>query len=140
MSKNIFISKLKRNKPATPRTYFEKNYLYGYRFKKDFKNKSREGKIIELLRLAKIKLTNKASYAKRRQKKHCSKKQCFVCNINVARYQHHIILLINGGFDFMLNRIPICDECHLEIHPWMINEREKGFNEEFKQKLELAYT
>jgi 5-methylcytosine-specific restriction endonuclease McrA len=32
---------------------------------------------------------------------------------------HHIIPLNGGGVNIRLNLIPLCFDCHAEIHPWL---------------------
>lgn len=44
---------------------------------------------------------------------------CSVCGYTHATSFHHIVLIKNGGSDFGANRIPICSECHRNVHPWM---------------------
>jgi hypothetical protein len=103
-----------------PKTAFEKNYYYACRFKKFCKNLEKEA-IIEQLKIMSflVIMDNKQSYFKRRSKKHSIHKRCFVCKEKRAFYQHHIVLLKNGGYDNGINRIPICENCHKEIHNWL---------------------
>jgi hypothetical protein len=78
-------------------------------------------KLKELIRLASITIPNNPiDYYKRRNKKHKTKKPCFCC-AGRARCQHHVVQLQNGGFDSAFNRVPICDDCHRLIHPWMVS-------------------
>lgn len=44
--------------------------------------------------------------------------KCFACG-DPCQHRHHIIPLINGGINSRLNRIPLCRNCHVSIHPWM---------------------
>ena len=43
---------------------------------------------------------------------------CFVCGSR-CEHRHHIIPLINGGINSSKNRIPLCRNCHIKVHPWM---------------------
>jgi len=43
---------------------------------------------------------------------------CFVCG-EKCQHRHHIIPLVNGGINSKLNRVPLCRNCHISIHPWM---------------------
>ena len=58
-------------------------------------------------------------YLKRRVKKHKITGPCGVCG-EKAYCQHHIIPIINGGLNILINRINICHNCHCKIHGWMI--------------------
>lgn len=47
-------------------------------------------------------------------------KECFCHGPGVAaRHLHHIIPLNGGGVNIRLNLVPLCIDCHTEIHPWM---------------------
>ena len=46
-------------------------------------------------------------------------RKCWVCKRKKATARHHIILLSLGGRNDKKNVIPICNDCHCEIHPWM---------------------
>lgn len=49
---------------------------------------------------------------------------CWVCR-KPATQRHHLIQLQNGGRNVKENVIPICTECHSEVHPWMKPEEKK---------------
>jgi hypothetical protein len=115
-----YFKNLKKGIIVEPKGAFENNYLICFLFKKQFKDKGRKEILERLIELSKLKIDgNTQSYAHRRRKKHKSYKKCFVCKTNISNYQHHIILLKNGGYDNGINRIPICGGCHMIIHPWM---------------------
>jgi hypothetical protein len=115
-----YYSSVRKGKAPKPESAFEENYHICWNFKKRAKKYDFNTKIFELKRLADIVLTgNLISYSKRRKAKHKTARKCFCCG-NKAFYQHHIILLKNGGYDNGINRIPICHECHVLIHPWMM--------------------
>lgn len=99
---------------------WEENYKICDEFKRIFKTAEQKLKIQKLCELSKrvLRLEQKRSYGERRKKKHPIRKQCWVCKKS-AFYQHHIILIKNGGFDSGINRIPICEKCHKEIHNWL---------------------
>jgi hypothetical protein len=85
-----------------------------------FKNKSKEEKIDYLKHLSNLRVGkhDKETYSDLRSHKHPTKEKCYVCG-NFGNYDHHIILLANGGYDNKKNRIHICHQCHKLIHPWM---------------------
>mgnify|MGYP000909049559 CR=1 FL=1 len=88
--------------------------------KRRFRQSSFEEKIKRLREIAEIKIDCKQSYKRRMSRKHGGEgKRCWVCVDRLATCQHHIILLRNGGFDNGVNRIPICNECHANIHDWL---------------------
>ncbi len=123
--RSFYYRQIKKGKDVFPLTAFEKNYYLIYKFKKLIKGKSKEFVIDCLKEISKIIIAgNKTPYLKRREKKFKTKKRCFVCKTQKAYYFHHIVLLKNGGFNSRLNRIPICEDCHKQIHEWMhINEK-----------------
>ena len=45
-------------------------------------------------------------------------KPCVVCG-EEARVRHHLILLKNGGRNTPENIVPLCHQCHSEVHPWL---------------------
>lgn len=85
-----------------------------------FRNKSIEAKIEYLKHLTSIRVGShdRKTYLDLRKHKHPSQEKCYVCG-NKAAYEHHFIMLINGGRDNFKNRIDICHKCHKMIHPWM---------------------
>ena len=102
-------------------TAWEENYSLCRKFKGKYKKAPTYVKLIKLIELSSYELKLPAyrdNYLKNRARKHGIRKKCWVCGAK-AFYQHHIILLKNGGFDNGINRIPICDGCHKEIHPWL---------------------
>lgn len=113
-----FFKSIRKGKDWEPNSPFEENYKLCCEFKK-FKGTPKE-KLEKLKKLSCIVIKNNTQpYDKRRKKSHGAwKKKCFVCK-KEASCQHHIIQLQNGGYDNGINRIPICDECHETIHPWM---------------------
>ena len=116
---------------------FHKQITIGQKFKNDFRKKCIDEKLNELKKLSIVRFNNPISYIKRRERKHKSKEMCFVCIINRAYCQHHIILLVNGGYDSIDNCIPICNTCHAEIHKWL----KKPTIEQYKeiQAMDLAF-
>jgi hypothetical protein len=102
------------------KTEFGLNWFLCNDFKKGCALKLKDEKIDKLIELSKIKINNKQPYKRRRSRTHSPNgKPCWVCKTNKATCQHHIIQIKNGGYDSGINRIPICDSCHIEIHPWM---------------------
>jgi 5-methylcytosine-specific restriction endonuclease McrA len=114
-----YYKKLRKNKVEIPKSAFEKNYFIAYTFKEAYKICKDKNILLRRLKdLAEIKIEgNTQSYSKRREKKHWSRRKCFVCKSSRSDYQHHIVLLKNGGYDNGINRIPICSDCHKLIHP-----------------------
>lgn len=45
--------------------------------------------------------------------------QCFACIRERMRLWHHVIQIQHGGSNRPLNRVAICEECHMKIHPWL---------------------
>ena len=43
---------------------------------------------------------------------------CFVCQSPFGA-RHHIIQLQHGGSHGKSNLLPLCDDCHAKIHPWL---------------------
>lgn len=130
--KGNFKPRNKKDFLKKPETEFEKMYKICSEFKSMFCHFEKETKIRELCLLAKIKIENTIPYKKRREKKHRTRKLCWVCREVFANYQHHIILLINGGYDNGINRIPICEDCHKRIHPFL--ETHEKVNEKWTSK------
>ena len=58
---------------------------------------------------------------KRKSKKSqlATKTNCLVCKEETAYCNHHIQLLVNGGVNSDYNLIPICRNCHKQIHSWL---------------------
>lgn len=46
---------------------------------------------------------------------------CYCCD-ELARIRHHVIPIKNGGMNKRTNIVPLCDRCHLELHPDMNNK------------------
>ena len=114
-----FCKKIKRGEKIDPKTPFEINYYECYKFKRDFRKTKKPETLKELKRLSAFHISGTPqAYERRRLKKHPIRKSCFVCRA-LAFYQHHIILLKNGGYDNGMNRIPICNSCHKELHNWL---------------------
>ena len=44
--------------------------------------------------------------------------RCYCCS-NLARVRHHVTPIIKGGRNKKNNLVPLCDGCHLKIHPEM---------------------
>ena len=43
---------------------------------------------------------------------------CKVCD-KPAQLLHHIVQIQNGGHNHRKNLIPLCHDCHAEVHPWL---------------------
>lgn len=113
-----FYGKVRRGEKVEALSVFEKNYYLAWNFK-HLKMRPPSEKIRELVLLSKIKIRNdKEIYMFLREKKFPTGKKCFICG-DRAYYHHHIIGLNNGGYNSSINRIPICETCHKEIHPWL---------------------
>jgi hypothetical protein len=56
-------------------------------------------------------------------------KNCAVCIINRSTQLHHIIPLMCGGDNDPLNLVPICEECHAVVHPWMKKQLSELYKE-----------
>lgn len=55
---------------------------------------------------------------------------CFAC-AEPATVRHHIIQLQHGGTNVATNLLPLCEECHADIHPWLkgvVNNSPKNVN------------
>ena len=117
MVRKEYFENLRKGIELEPITAFEKNYFFAYKFKLLSKKITLEEKIIELKKLSLVKINNNPQpYEKRRNKKHPSRKKCFVCRKYKSHYQHHIIVFF---YDNGINRIPICERCHKKIHSWL---------------------
>jgi hypothetical protein len=115
-----YFKKIKKGLFLKPETAWEIGFYIGWSFKKAYqKCKDRSILIKQLIRLSEVKIDNNYPYEKRREKKYGCKKRCWVCEHNKAGYFHHIVLLKNGGYNWGFNRIPICPQCHKQIHTWM---------------------
>lgn len=86
-------------------------------------------KLTALIRLSKIKYFHRTK-SLRRLRKHFNKNyksmftlDCFVCS-RKSQHRHHLIQLQYGGINSKLNRIPLCRNCHVKIHPWMIKKED----------------
>ena len=48
---------------------------------------------------------------------------CYACpdpeNIRTATVRHHVVLLSKGGRNKRNNIVPLCNECHVQLHPHM---------------------
>ena len=60
----------------------------------------------------------------RRVKRYVSDDFCIICG-NKADCMHHIKPLICGGDNSRKNLIPVCNDCHIYIHPHMQEKEEK---------------
>lgn len=47
---------------------------------------------------------------------------CWTCLKRKASHRHHIIELARGGLNITENLVPLCDICHAEVHPWMLDQ------------------
>jgi hypothetical protein len=47
------------------------------------------------------------------------KKMCYCCVKNQAVLRHHVITLLNGGRNKRNNIVPLCNQCHVKVHPHM---------------------
>jgi len=130
-----YFIKVEKGRHIRPISPFEVNCYFAYKFRKQNVRFTKLEKILALKQLAKIIIDNPRSYKKRR-KKHffVDKKRCFVCWHNWASCPHHIILLKNGGYNNGLNRIPICESCHCEIHSWIVPDYVQGGMEELDRE------
>ena len=43
-------------------------------------------------------------------------RKCWVCRRDRATHLHHLIPIAQGGIDDLLNVVPVCGFCHVEIH------------------------
>lgn len=118
-----FCKNLKKGYFVQPATTWEDTYYLAYKFKKEYKDETKENKILKLQHLASITLGKcKTPYEVKRERQYSvHNKKCFVCNENDAHYYHHIIPLKRNGNNDGMNRIPICDDCHKLIHPWLFD-------------------
>jgi len=116
-----FFKDLRAGKKVKFKGAFQENYYHVWKWKKRVPSLSFIKRIESLIKLTTIQIYgNTQSYSKRRKKKHSARgKTCEVCWVNKAICQHHMILLINGGYDNGINRICICRTCHTLMHPWM---------------------
>jgi hypothetical protein len=71
---------------------------------------------------------NKFQAPLRERRKSCNRMTRFEKNVDVCwscsktRFliRHHVIQLQNGGSNWHLNIVRICEDCHAEIHPWLV--------------------
>lgn len=71
--------------------------------------------------MATQKVYTKMPYSHRRVKYrrvHDGKKWCACC-MNIGTVTHHIIQVKNGGGACNNNLIPLCNDCHKKVHPWI---------------------
>lgn len=59
------------------------------------------------------------AFRRTRRSKKLTAAKCWCCARVAALVRHHVIQLQNGGGNWHLNIVPICDWCHAEVHPWM---------------------
>ena len=88
---------------------------------KVFSGKSKEEKIeyLKYLSFKQVIQHHRNYYLGIRKNKHPSLDgKCYVCG-NKAHYEHHVVMLFNGGQDSPKNRIKICHSCHKLVHDWM---------------------
>jgi len=46
--------------------------------------------------------------------------QCFVCRRDGRSFHwHHVIQIQHGGSNLARNLVPLCEDCHAAIHPWL---------------------
>lgn len=43
---------------------------------------------------------------------------CWACE-RMAQVRHHVIQIQNGGLNINRNIVPLCCDCHAEVHPWL---------------------
>ena len=122
-----YFKRVRKGEFIKPETAWEKGFYVAWSFKKAYQRCSNKNILIKMLKhLSTVKIPgNTYPYHKRRAKKFSCKKSCWVCKQNRANYYHHIIQLSNGGYNWGFNRIPICECCHKEIHPWLTNKNTK---------------
>jgi hypothetical protein len=120
--KDWFFKAVRRGDPVKATTPWEECYQVCWNFKKKFRKKSKKEIVGELQCFSMVVLSPSKShpYRVKRERKFATKQKCFVCKISKAFYFHHIILLKNNGFNSGINRIPICEDCHKEVHSWLV--------------------
>lgn len=120
-----FCKMVRKGKNPMPQTPFEENYAFAWTYRR-LGRKGAAARIAKLKALATVNIYgNPKPYWERRAKKHHPRgKRCDVCRKQPATCQHHIILLSKGGYDSGCNRIPICDDCHAQVHPWLADRTE----------------
>lgn len=47
---------------------------------------------------------------------------CYVCESNNDLVRHHVIPLHRGGSNSPKNLVPLCNNCHERLHPWLIQK------------------
>lgn len=110
---------------------FWREFGYGCDKKRERSYRSKEEVINKLIELGEIVLTYKTAKAMKPHEvrnEYVNKKQkkrgftnfvlCFACGAR-AQCRHHIIWIMNGGRNTRKNIIPLCNNCHAEIHPWL---------------------
>lgn len=86
---------------------------------------TRDDRLAFLLCWAEVWATNYKPYDQRRKQKgrwswrKLKLATCWVCGKAKTLVRHHIIQVKNGGGNDARNIVAICQECHLEVHPWM---------------------
>lgn len=116
-----YFKRIKKGEIIKPQTAWEEGFCVGWSFKNAYKKCADKNVLINRLKyLSTLKVSgNTYPYNKRRSKKFGCNKLCWVCKQSRASYYHHIILLANGGYNWGFNRIPICPDCHKQIHSWL---------------------
>lgn len=104
--------------------YIAKTIPMVQRFWKEKGGMSLSQRISLLKEIAEMPGPRKSNYFNKRKIGHKCNTICGVCEKNKAFYHHHLVTLKNGGRNKKKNMIPICDQCHNEIHPWLKYRRE----------------
>src|SRR3990167_8333799 len=87
--------------------------------------RSRQERLVFLLRWSEVKCHHKRSYGRRRKGSSARAwhrlmlEFCWVCQNVAATARHHIIQVQHGGGNDRRNIVPICNGCHAAIHYWM---------------------
>ena len=128
----IFTTKKKKRKPKRLAWRMAKlNSLHTVQEKLDFLKEEARQKPWEK--------PNKRYKSLRAVKFDLTSKYCAVCG-GKASCMHHIHPLMCGGKNKADNLIPICKECHEEIHPFIVSNREKNRSIKKMRDNNPAYT
>jgi hypothetical protein len=115
------------NRKGTKKAFRETVHPILKKFWRQFrKMRTPEGKLALLKGMAEIVVPNNVPYDKRRKARRKWKgRRCLVC-AEFGFHIHHIIQVQNGGNSRNDNLILLCDKCHGNIHPWIVQDIPAG--------------
>lgn len=51
---------------------------------------------------------------------------CFACGAGKGLAFHHVVTINHGGSNDLRNQVPLCADCHKQIHPWLVDRPPVG--------------